>query len=95
MGSTTGAVWNARANNPYYRITELILPARTSAGLQRFEFKTTFLPHTAGQLLVKSQGQERSTEIIRDQIIEFTSGTECEIVNTAKHELRFTVMEYK
>jgi hypothetical protein len=28
-------------------------------------------------------------------VIEFESGTECEIVNTGDQELRFTVMEYK
>jgi hypothetical protein len=94
-GTMTGAVWNARANNPYYRITELVLPASTSTGLQRFEFKTTFLPHAKGRLLVKSQVQERDTQIIADRVIEFESGTECEIVNTGDQELRFTVMEYK
>ncbi|WP_283805363.1 NnrS family protein [Nitrobacter hamburgensis] len=46
-GATTGAVWNAQANNSHYRITELVLPSLTSAGLRRFEFRTAFLPHTA------------------------------------------------
>jgi hypothetical protein len=91
----TEAVWNAQANNPYYRITELVLPALRSAGLQRFEFKTTFLPHKAGQLLIKSQGQERYIEIIAGRLGEFESGTESEIVNTTDRELRFTVMEFK
>ena len=95
MGATTGAVWNAQANNPYYRITELVLPALTSAGLQRFDFKTTFLPHTPGQLLVRSQGQERHRKIIAGRLIEFESGTESEIVSTTDQELRFTVMEFK
>jgi hypothetical protein len=94
-GTMTGVVWNARANNPYYRIKELVLPASTSAGLQRFEFKTIFLPHAKGRLLVKSQAQERDTQIIADRVIEFERGTECEIVNTGDQELRFTVMEYK
>ena len=71
QGIMTGAVWNARANNPYYRISELVLAASTSAGLQRFEFKTTFLPHTAGHLLLKSQDQGRDTQIIADRVIEF------------------------
>lgn len=95
MGATTGAVWNAQANNPSYRITELVLPALTSTGLQRFKFKTTFLPHTAGHILVKSQGQERHTELIAGRVIELESGTDCEIVNTTDQELRFTVMEVK
>jgi len=91
----TGAVWNARANNPYYRITELVLPASTSTGLQRFEFETTFLPHAKGRLLVKSQAQERDTQINANQVIEFEGGTKFEIVNTGDLELRFTIMEYK
>jgi hypothetical protein len=95
MGETTGAVWNAQANNPYYRIRDLTLPALTSTGLQRFEFKTTFLAHTAGQLLVKSLDQERNSEFIAGQLIEFESGTESEIVNTTDQELRFTVTEFK
>jgi hypothetical protein len=90
-----GAVWTARANNPYYRLTELLLPASTSAGVQRFKFKTTFLPHAAGRLQVKSQAQERDTLIMADRVIEFESGTECELVNTGDQELRFTVVEYK
>lgn len=89
------AVWNAQANNPYYRITELILPASKSTALKRFEFKTTFLPHTAGQLLFKMHGRERNAEIIVGRPIEFLSGTESEIVNTSDHELRFTVIEFK
>jgi hypothetical protein len=95
MGATTQAVWNAQANNPYYRIIELVLPALASTGLRRFEFKTTLLPHTGGQLLVKRQGQERHTEIIAGRLIEFESGTESKIVNTTNQELRFTVMEIK
>jgi hypothetical protein len=95
MDATIGVVWNAQANNSHYRIAELILPALTSAGVQRFEFKTTFLPHTAGELLIRSQGQERNTEIIPGRQIEFESGTESEIVNTTDQELRFTVMESK
>jgi hypothetical protein len=74
-------MWMAQEDNPYYRIRELVLPASASAGMQRFEFKTTFLPHTAGQLLVKRQGQERHTEVTAGRTIEFESGTECEIVN--------------
>jgi hypothetical protein len=95
MDATTGAVWNPRADNPYYRITELVLPALTSTGLQRFYFKATFLPHTAGHLRIKSEGQERDTEIVAGRLIEFASGTESEIVNTTNQELRFTVMEFK
>jgi hypothetical protein len=95
MGATTGAVWNPQANNSHYRITELTLPALTSAGVQRFEFQTTFLPHTAGQLLIRSQGQERDTEINAGRQIEFESGTASEIVNTTDQELKFTVMESK
>jgi hypothetical protein len=95
MGATTQAVWNAQANNPYYRVRELTLPALTSTVLQRFEFRTTFPPHTTGHLLLKSQGQERDTEIITGRLIEFESGTECELVNTTDQELSFTVMEFK
>lgn len=95
MEATTGAVWNAQANNSHYRITELVLPSLTSAGLRRFEFRTTFLPHTAGRLLLKSQGQERDTEVIAGCVIEFENGTESEIVNATDQELRFTVMEVK
>lgn len=95
MGATTAAVWNAQANNPYYRIRELTLPPVASTGLQRFEFKTTFLPHTAGHILVKGQDEERDTEIIAGRLIEFGSGTECEIVNMTDHQVRFTVMEFK
>jgi hypothetical protein len=95
MGDTTAAIWNARANNPYFRIREMTLPSLTSTGLQQFEFKTTFLPHTAGHLLVKTQGQERDTEITAGRLIEFESGTECEIVNMTDQEFRFTVMELK
>ena len=91
----TGAVWNARANNPYYRITELVLPPSTSAGLQSSEFTMTLLPHRAGRLLVKRQAQERDTQIHANQVIEFEGGTEFEIVNTGDLELRFTIMEYK
>jgi len=95
MGAKTEALWNAQANNPYYRIRELILPPATSTGAQQFEFNTTFLPHTAGQILVRSQGQERASEIIAERQIEFESGTNCEIVNPTDQELRFTVMEAK
>jgi hypothetical protein len=95
MGATTQATWNAQANNPYYRIIELVLPALTSTGLRRFEFETTLLPHTGGRLLVRSDGQERHTKIIAGRPIEFESGTENEIVNTTEQELRFTVMEFK
>jgi hypothetical protein len=95
MGPAIGPVWNAKENNPYYRIRELTLPALTSTGLQRFAFKTTFLPHNAGQVLLKDRGQERYTEIIVGQVIAFESGAEGEIVNTTDQELRFTVMEFK
>jgi hypothetical protein len=95
MEATTGAVWNAQANNSHYRITELVLPSSTSVGLRRFEFKTAFLPHTAGRLLLKSQGQERDMEVIAGRLIEFENGTEYEIVNGTDQELRFTVMEIK
>jgi hypothetical protein len=95
MRATTTAVWNARANNPYYRITEMVLPACKSTARRRFEFKTTFLPHTAGQLLIKCQSQEQNTEITAGRLIEFESGTECEMVNNTDHELVFTVMEFK
>jgi hypothetical protein len=95
MDAKTGAVWNPRANNPYYRITELVLPASTSTGLQRFDFKVTFLPHTQGHVRMKSEGQERDMEIIAGRLIEFESGTKSEIVNTTNQELRFTVMEFK
>jgi hypothetical protein len=91
----TGAVWKAQANNPYYRLTELMLPASTSTGLRQFEFKTTFLPHKAGRIVIKSQAQERHTEIFAGRVIEFASGTECEIANATNQELRFTVMESK
>jgi hypothetical protein len=91
----TEAVWTARANNPYYRMREMVLPAFTSAGVQQFEFETTFLPHTAGHLLVRSQCQERDIEIIEGQPIEFEGKTEWEIVNMTEQELKFTVMEYK
>jgi hypothetical protein len=94
MGDTTAAIWNAQANNPYFRIRELTLPPLTWTGLQRFEFKTTFLPHTKGHILVKSQGRERDTEIIAGRLIEFESGTEWE-VNMTDHDVRFTVMEFK
>jgi hypothetical protein len=96
MGATTiEAVWNAQANNPYYRIRELVLPASTSTRLPPFEFETTFLPHTAGQLVVKSQGQERDMKLVAGQPIEFASGTESQIVNMNEQELRLTVTEYK
>jgi hypothetical protein len=95
MGATSEAIWNAQANNPYYRITELVLPALTSAGLRRFEFKTTFLPHTGGQLLLKSRGQQRHEKVIAGQPVEFESETVVEIANTTDHEIRFTVMEFK
>ena len=95
MVATTAAVWNAQANNLYFRIRELTLPPLTSTGLQQFEVKTSFLPHTAGHILVKSQGQERDTEIIAGRLIEFEGGTEFEIVNMTDHEFKFTVMEFK
>jgi hypothetical protein len=83
------------SNNLYYRIRELTLPASASTGLLRFEFKTTFLPHSAGRLLVKTQGLERDTEVIMGQAIAFASGTENEIMNATDQELRFTVAEFK
>ena len=95
MGATTVAVWKTQANNPYYRITELVLPACKSTALRRFEFKTAFLPHTAGQLLIKRQDQECDTEVIAGRLIEFENGTEREIVNLSDQELRFTVLEFK
>jgi hypothetical protein len=95
MLMTTGAIWNAQANNPYYRITELVLPASTSTGLQPFEFTTTFLPHTAGQLLVKNQGQERDMKVVAGKPIEFDGGIASEIVNNTDQELTFTVTEFK
>jgi len=95
MGSTTRAVSKAQANNPHYRITELILPAFTSTGLQRFEFKTTFLPHTAGRVLLDNQGLKRDTFVTADQPIEFEGGSDCEIVNASDQEIRFTVTEFK
>jgi len=95
MVATVGAVWNAKANNPYYRIRELTLPALTSTGLQRFKFHTTFLPHVAGQLLVRTQGQERDTTITAGGLIEFESGVESELVNKSDQELRLTVTEFK
>lgn len=96
MEATIGAVWNAQANNPYYRITELVLPASSSTGLQRLEFQTIFLPHTAGRLRLKCEGQHRDIEIVAGQPIRFESGIECEMLNTNEGtELRFTVMESK
>ncbi len=95
MEAATGAAWSARANNPCYRIRELTLPGATSTGLQRFEFKTTFLSHNAGQLLIRSYGQERYTEIAVGQEIAFESGAEGEIVNAADREFQFTVTEFK
>ena len=91
----TGVVWNARANNPYYRITELVLQPSASAGLQSSEFKMTFLPHGAGRLLVKRQAQERDIPIDANRVLEFEGGAEFAIVNTGDRELRFTIMEYK
>lgn len=96
MEPTTGAVWNAQADNPYYRMTELILPAASSTGLQRLEFETIFLPHTTGRLRVKCEGRERDTRIIAGEPIRFESGVACEMLNTTNGaELRFTVMESK
>jgi hypothetical protein len=95
MEARIGTAWSAQANNPYYRIRELTLPALTSTGQQRFDFKTTFLPHAASRVLVKSKGQQRDTEIIVGQQLEFESGAESEIVNLTNQELRFTVMEFK
>ena len=95
MKATTGAAWNVQANNSHYRITELVLPPLTSAGLRRFEFKATLLPHMAGQLLVKSQDQERNTEVTAGRLIEFESGTESEILSMTDQELRFTMIEFK
>ena len=95
MKTGIGAVWNAQANNPYYRIRELTLPALTSTGLQRLEFKTTFLSHTAGRLLIKSQDKEQDRHIVPGQTIEFETGVEGEVVNMTDRELRFTVTEFK
>jgi hypothetical protein len=95
MSTPIGAVWSARANNPYYRIRELALPASASTGLQRFEFRTTFLPHSGGQLLVQCQETQRRLQMIAGEVITFESGTEAEIVNTTDGELRFTVTEFK
>jgi len=95
MEARVGAAWSAQANNRYYRIRELRLPALTSTGQQRFNFRTTFLPHAASGVLVKSKGQQRDTEIAMGQQLEFESGAEGEIVNSTNQELRFTVMEFK
>jgi hypothetical protein len=95
VGTTTQAVWKPQANNPYYRITELVLPPWATTGPQRFEFKATLLPHTAGQLRFKSQGQERHTEIVAGLPFEIERKTENEIVNTTDKQLEFTVMEVK
>ncbi|MGD9921310.1 MAG: hypothetical protein AB7V13_07655 [Pseudorhodoplanes sp.] len=95
MSVTTEAIWNPQANNPYYRISELILPASASTGLRRFGFKTTFLPHTTGRLLIKTQVRSRHTEIIAGSPIEVERGTESEIVNATDRELIFTVLEFK
>lgn len=95
MSIKSDAVWSPQANNQYYRITELILPASESTGLLRFEFRTIFLPHAAGRLLFKSQGQERLAEVIAGRPIEFESGTESDILNPTDRELRFSVMQSK
>jgi len=95
MKATIGATWSAQANNPYYRIRELTLPALASTGQQRFDFKTTFVAHAAGRVLVKSKRQKRDTEIIAGQQLEFERGAESEIVNSSNRELRFTVLEFK
>jgi hypothetical protein len=95
MSATTGTVWNGQANNSYYRIAELVLPAFGSTGPRRFDFKTTFLPHAAGRIFVKSQGLERNTEMNANQPIEFESGVEGEIANATNEEIRFTVAEFK
>jgi hypothetical protein len=95
MGATVRAIWNAQANNSYYRITELALPAMTSTGLHRFDFKTAILPHKAGRLLIKSQGHEWDTEIAASQPVEFVGGTEAELVNMTGQELKFTVVSFK
>jgi hypothetical protein len=95
MAATTEVAWNARANNPYYRIRELTLPGFASTGLQRFAFKTTFLPHNGGHLLVKTQDHERRTNITAGEVMAFAGGTEAELVNTTDRELRFTVTEFK
>lgn len=90
-----GAVWNAKANNPHYRITELVLPGSTSTGLRQFPFRTTYLPHNNGQIVVKSQDQEQRADIVAGRLIEFESGAESEVVNAGSEELEFTVMEFK
>ena len=95
MGATTGALWSPRANNLYYRIAELVLPASTSAAPRLFEFKTSFLPHSKGRLLIKNGGQEREIEVVADRLIEFEIGIVSEIVNATDQELRFTVIEFK
>jgi hypothetical protein len=91
----TGANWSAQANNPYYRVGVLIVPAATSTGLLQLEFKATFLPHVAGRILLKRRGQEQEIKIIAGQKIEFEDGGDCEILNLSDRELGFTVMEFK
>lgn len=95
MGANNGGIWRARSNNAHYRIRELTLPPSVSTGLQRFEFKTTFLPHGGGKLLVKTRGDRREIEIRSGELIEFGPGTEVELVNKTDQQLRFTVGEFK
>jgi hypothetical protein len=85
MGATTGALWSP----------ELVLPASTSAAPWLFEFKTRFLPHSKGRLLIKNDGQEQEIEVVAYRLIEFEIGTVSEIVNATDQELRFTVIEFK
>lgn len=89
------AVWIARANNPYYRLRELALPALTSTGVQRCEYETIFLPHSNGHVLVRTEAAEREVEISAYRTIEFGCGTQFEIENKGSEALGFTVMESK
>ena len=95
MGTAIGAVWRTRSNNPYYRISELTLPASASTGLQRFEFKTTLLPHSGGELVLKTQGEQQEIGITAGKPIAFERGVEAELLNKSTEQLRFTVGEFK
>jgi hypothetical protein len=63
--------------------------------LQRFSFRTTYLPHKAGDVVMRNNGQERHIRVFAGRPIEFENGAEGELINEADEELRFTVTEFK
>lgn len=95
MDATTQAVRDVQSDNDYYRVTRWILPAGATTGLGDDEHQATILASASGQLLLRKLDGEQRIDAAAGQPIKFERGTSRELVNRSKHDLSFTLIEFK